>query len=54
VPKLLPGGAYYLFVGYRNVPGLKGMDPRTAAMEMTVKYKVACVPGDNFYLSKKV
>mmetsp|Transcript_11522 Transcript_11522/g.29515 ORF Transcript_11522/g.29515 Transcript_11522/m.29515 type:complete len:385 (+) Transcript_11522:31-1185(+) len=50
VPKILPKGAYYLFVGYSDVPALKGLEPTAAAMEMTTKYKVACVPGDNFYL----
>eukprot|EP00038_Savillea_parva_P025689 m.48947 g.48947 ORF g.48947 m.48947 type:complete len:467 (+) comp7060_c0_seq1:46-1446(+) len=50
VPKILPKGAYYLFVGYSSVPALKGLAPTAAAMEMTTKYKVACVPGDNFYL----
>lgn len=54
VPRVLPAGAYYLFVGYRNVPALQGLDPKAAAMEMTIKYKVACVPGDNFYLTDKV
>lgn len=45
-----PQGAYYLFVGYRSVPALAALNPTEAAMKMTTEYKVACVPGDNFYL----
>ena len=45
-------GAYYLFVDYRGVPALQGLDPTAAAMKMTTDFKVACVPGDNFYLGR--
>jgi len=45
-----PQGAYYIFAGYRGVSALKGKGPREAAMYMTKTVKVACVPGDNFYL----
>lgn len=46
----VPEGAYYLFVGYRAVPALAALSPVEAAMALTRDYKVACVPGDNFYL----
>lgn len=48
-----PEGAYYLFVGYHSVPALKGLSPTDAAMKMTREFKVACVPGDNFYLGSE-
>ena len=48
-----PRGAYYWFVGYRGVPSLAGLDPLSAAMTMTREYGVACVPGDNFYVSER-
>ena len=48
-----PRGAYYWFVGYRGVPSLAGLDPLDAAMKMTREYGVACVPGDNFYVSAR-
>lgn len=48
----LPGGAYYVFADYSNVPALKGMSPTDAAVHMTSQVKVACVPGDNFYLTQ--
>jgi len=47
-----PQGAYYLFVGYHTVAVLKGLSPVDAAMRLTTEYKVACVPGDNFYLGE--
>ena len=46
-----PRGSYYWFVGYRNVLALRDLDPLSAAMAMTREYGVACVPGDNFYVS---
>ena len=46
----VPRGAYYLFVGYRSVPALAELSPTDAAMRLITEYKVACVPGDNFYL----
>ena len=49
----VPEGAYYLFVGYHSVPALKGLSPTEATMKMIEEYKVACVPGDNFYLGKE-
>ena len=48
-----PEGAYYIFAGYRGVPALAGLGPRDAAMRMTAEFKVACVPGDNFYLGER-
>ena len=48
-----PEGAYYIFAGYRGVPALAGLSPREAAMRMTAEFKVACVPGDNFYLGER-
>ncbi|KAJ1628499.1 pyridoxal phosphate-dependent transferase [Pavlovales sp. CCMP2436] len=48
----LPQGAYYLFVGFLNVPALKGLSPTQAVMCMIEEHGVACVPGDNFYLGK--
>ena len=48
-----PRGAYYWFVGYRGVPSLAGLDPLAAAMKMTREVGVACVPGDNFYVSAR-
>lgn len=45
-----PDGAYYVFAGYADVPALRGLAPREAAMAMTERHGVACVPGDNFYL----
>ena len=48
-----PRGAYYWFVGYRGVPSLAGLDPLSAAMKLTREYGVACVPGDNFYVSER-
>ena len=48
-----PEGAYYIFAGYRGVPALAGLGPREAAMRMTAEFKVACVPGDNFYLGER-
>ena len=48
-----PRGAYYWFVGYKGVPQLRGLDPLEAAMTMTREYGVACVPGDNFYVSAR-
>ena len=48
-----PRGAYYWFVGYRGVPSLAGLDPLAAAMKLTREYGVACVPGDNFYVSAR-
>ena len=48
-----PRGAYYYFVGYRGVPSLAGLDPLAAAMKMTREVGVACVPGDNFYVSTR-
>jgi len=47
-----PQGAYYLFVGYRSVKALGSLSPVEAAMKLTSEYKVACVPGDNFYLDE--
>ena len=32
---------------------LAGLGPRDAAMRMTAEFKVACVPGDNFYLGER-
>ena len=46
----VPKGSYYLFVAYGDVPALRGMTPTEAALHMTREVKVACVPGDNFYL----
>ncbi|KAG7337227.1 aminotransferase [Nitzschia inconspicua] len=46
---IVPQGAYYLFVGYRNVPALAGMTSMEAAMYMLKTIGVACVPGDNFF-----
>ena len=48
-----PRGAYYWFVGYKGVPQLRDLDPLAAAMKMTREYGVACVPGDNFYVSAR-
>jgi len=48
-----PRGAYYWFVGYKGVPQLRALDPLAAAMKMTREYGVACVPGDNFYVSAR-
>ena len=48
-----PRGAYYWFVGFRGVPSLAGLDPLSAAMKMTREHGVACVPGDNFYVSER-
>ena len=48
-----PRGAYYYFVGYRGVPSLAALDPLSAAMKMTREVGVACVPGDNFYVSPR-
>ena len=48
-----PRGAYYWFVGYKGVPQLRDLDPLAAAMIMTREYGVACVPGDNFYVSAR-
>ena len=48
-----PRGAYYWFVGYRGVPSLAGLDPLAAAMKLTKEVGVACVPGDNFYVSAR-
>ncbi|CAH0376183.1 unnamed protein product [Pelagomonas calceolata] len=48
-----PKGAYYWFVGYKGVPQLQSLDPLAAAMIMTREYGVACVPGDNFYVSAR-
>ncbi|KAG8464618.1 hypothetical protein KFE25_009986 [Diacronema lutheri] len=47
-----PPGAYYLFVAYADVPALRGLAPREAAMAMIERHGVACVPGDNFYLGR--
>ena len=44
-----PQGAYYLFVDYREVPMLKRMNSREAAMYLLKDVGVDCVPGDNFY-----
>ena len=48
-----PRGAYYWFVGYKGVPQLRGLDPLETAMKLTREYGVACVPGDNFYVSAR-
>jgi aspartate/methionine/tyrosine aminotransferase len=48
-----PEGAYYIFAGYHGVAALAGLSPRDAAMKMTAEFKVACVPGDNFYLGAR-
>ena len=48
-----PRGAYYWFVGYKGVPQLRALDPLAAAMKLTREYGVACVPGDNFYVSAR-
>ena len=48
----VPQGAYYLFAGYRSVAALAALSPVDAAMQLITKYKVACVPGDNFYLGE--
>jgi aminotransferase len=48
-----PRGAYYWFVGYKGVPQLRDLDPLEAAIKMTREYGVACVPGDNFYVSAR-
>ena len=44
-----PEGAYYLFVDYTSVQGLKGMSSEEASMYLLKSIGVACVPGDNFY-----
>ena len=45
-----PAGSYYLFVTFDGVGALAGLSPTDAALKMTRDFKVACVPGDNFYL----
>ena len=46
---VIPEGAYYLFVDYRGVAELNGLQPMAAAMHLMQNFGVACVPGDNFY-----
>ena len=46
----LPKGAYYIFADYSKVEKLRGLAPVDAALYLTKTVKVACVPGDNFYL----
>ena len=47
----LPMGAYYVFADYTKVDKLKHFtSPVDAAMYLTTVVKVACVPGNNFYL----
>jgi aminotransferase len=46
---LMPEGAYYLFVNYRNVKALSVLSPMDAAVYLLENVGVACVPGDNFY-----
>lgn len=43
-------GAYYILADYHSVEALRGKTPTEAAMHMTSVVRVACVPGDNFYL----
>jgi aminotransferase len=49
----MPQGAYYLFVDYRQVKALKGMDSMEATMHLLKEVGVACVPGSNFYGNKE-
>ena len=49
---VMPQGAYYLFVDYRQVNVLKGMDAMEATMYLLKNVGVACVPGSNFYGNK--
>ena len=49
---VMPQGAYYLFVDYRQVNVLKGMDAMDATMYLLKNVGVACVPGSNFYGNK--
>ena len=35
------------------MPSLAGLDPLSAAMKLTKEVGVACVPGDNFYVSAR-
>ena len=49
---VMPQGAYYLFVDYKQVPAIKDMDSMAAAMYLLKEVGVACVPGDNFYGDK--
>uniref|UniRef100_A0A0G4GPH6 Aminotransferase class I/classII large domain-containing protein n=1 Tax=Chromera velia CCMP2878 TaxID=1169474 RepID=A0A0G4GPH6_9ALVE len=46
-----PRAAYYAFVRYTEVPALAEFHgrPRDAALFLLKEYKVACVPGDNFF-----
>ena len=44
-----PGGAYYLFARYREVPAIGGRSPMAAALHLIEEVGVASVPGDNFY-----
>ncbi len=46
---VMPQGAYYLFVNYKDVPVLSNMKSMDAAMYLLKEVGVACVPGDNFY-----
>jgi len=50
---VIPQGAYYVFAGYGSVPALASLSPIEAAMKLTRDFKVACVPGDNFYLGQE-
>lgn len=49
---VMPQGAYYLFVNYKQVPAIKDMDSMEAAMYLLKEIGVACVPGNNFYGNK--
>jgi len=51
LPGPVPRGAYYVFANYTHVPTLQSLSPVDAALYLTKVVKVACVPGDNFYLS---
>jgi aminotransferase len=46
---VVPEGAYYLFVNYRSVPGIKDLSSMDAALYLLKNVGVACVPGDSFY-----
>ena len=47
---VVPQGAYYLFVNYRNVAALSDMETSMqAAMYLLQTIGVACVPGETFY-----
>ena len=48
-----PEAAYYLFARYHDVPALSDLDPWDAAVKMLREVGVACVPGDNFFGSKR-